>query len=55
MNTKKNISEKILIGIRKAVDKMILAKAKTDEDVIWVDDNGKPFRIKAKKLLSKIH
>ena len=55
MNTEKTLSEKILIGIKKAVDKMIAAKAKADEDIVLVDDSGKPYRIKAKEFLSKNH
>lgn len=53
MSINNSLSEKIIAGIRKAVNKMIVLKAKSDEDVVLVDENGKPYRVKAKDLLSK--
>ena len=53
MSINNSLSEKIIAGIKKAVNKMIILKAKSDEDIVLIDENGKPYRIKAKDLLSK--
>ena len=53
MNTNDLFSEKIIAGIKKAVNKMIALRAKLDEDIVIIDENGKPYRVKAKDFLAK--
>ncbi len=43
----------ILEGMKKAIQKMIEQKAKLNEEIILIDENGKPYRVKAKDLLKK--
>jgi hypothetical protein len=40
----------ILEGIKKAIEKMIDQKALLNQDVVLVDENGKPYCVKAKDL-----
>jgi hypothetical protein len=40
----------ILEGIKKAIQKMIDQKAMLDQDIVLVDENGKPYCVKAKDL-----
>ena len=44
------ISSQILEGITKAVQKLINQKAKLNEELVFVDENGKPYRVKATDL-----
>ena len=40
----------IIEGIKKAIQKMIARKALLNQDVVLVDKDGKPYRVKAKDL-----
>ena len=53
MNANDLFSEKIIAGIKKAVNKMIALRAKLDEDIVIIDESGKPYRIKAKDFIAK--
>lgn len=44
------VSSLILEGLIKAVRKLIEQKAKLDEDLVFVDKSGKPYRVKARDL-----
>ncbi|HXB41034.1 MAG TPA: hypothetical protein VNZ49_10865 [Bacteroidia bacterium] len=44
------ISAQILEGITKAVQKLINQKAKLNEELVFVDKDGKPYRVKATDL-----
>ena len=43
-------SSLIIEGIKKAVQKMIDQQVMLDGDVVLVDKDGKPYRVKAKDL-----
>ena len=44
------VSSLILQGIKKAVEKLIEQQAKLGEDLVFVDKDGKPYRVKARDL-----
>ena len=46
-------SKLILEGMKKAIKKMIEQKAALNEEIVLIDENGKPYRVKAKDLLNK--
>ena len=48
------LTRKISEGVDKAFAKLVRQKALVDGYLIFSDDNGKIFRVKAKDLLSKL-
>lgn len=46
-------SSLIIEGIKKAIQKMIDRKALLNQDVVLIDKDGKPYRVKARDLKDK--